>query len=128
MTDPQPLTDDELVATKALIAAAAKPSFHQLRRLVATVEQTRRERDAAREALAAARTELADAIRRARATTEETSQPLRSIDDLLSPEQQAALNADLARMSRQRRAAETAAGDVPMARPVPGAETGANHE
>lgn len=42
-------------------------------------------------------------------------EPLRSIDDLLPPEQRAALTDDLARMARQRRAAEAAAGDIPLA-------------
>lgn len=45
----------------------------------------------------------------------DTGEMLRSIDDLLPPEQQRALTDDLARMSRQRRAAENAAGAIPLA-------------
>lgn len=40
---------------------------------------------------------------------------LKSLDDLLTPEQQKVLSDDLAEMAKQRRMAEDASRDIPMA-------------
>ena len=48
VTDPQPLTDDELTMTTRMVKAGGTPTTRQVRRLVATVEQARKERDALR--------------------------------------------------------------------------------
>ena len=107
MTDPQPLTDDELTAIHehpAYVGYSVDTKW--VRRLVATVEQVRKERDAAHAVIQDAAWQFNEAVsllREARAHVAPATSLLADIDEGLPAIQEAL---------------------VALARAVPAAETG----